>query len=292
LQNDLAQTVLWYNKPLMEEFGYEVPTTWEEYQALGEKVAQEHPGYLIGSMEGRLGASVYYAASGCPFSNVPEPDVARINLRAPECVRVTEMLQPLIDNGTVSTKSIFDAEFIDAAKDGKLLMLPSASWMGDFGIKPVYEWPEGQLAAAPMPAWDGESVAYSGAIGGGVWAISNKSANQQGAADLITFVTTDIPLQESAATYPAFKAAADAWLAKKKTDPFYAEDPTPALQAQADLINPAFNWTRFNSAVSAGADEIIGAGLQEGTPLAELLPQWQERLVTDATDAGYTVVTE
>ena len=49
LRNDLAQNVLWYNKSLMDKFGYSVPTTWEEYQALGEKVAKEHHGYLVGT---------------------------------------------------------------------------------------------------------------------------------------------------------------------------------------------------------------------------------------------------
>ena len=49
LRNDLAPLVLWYNKPLMDEFGYDVPTTWEEFQALSDKLAAEHPGYVMGS---------------------------------------------------------------------------------------------------------------------------------------------------------------------------------------------------------------------------------------------------
>lgn len=48
LRNDLSQAVLWYNAPLLKKFGYSVPTTWEEFQAIGEKVAKEHPGYLVG----------------------------------------------------------------------------------------------------------------------------------------------------------------------------------------------------------------------------------------------------
>ena len=35
LRNDLAQVVLWYDAKLMEEWGYAVPTTWEEYEELG-----------------------------------------------------------------------------------------------------------------------------------------------------------------------------------------------------------------------------------------------------------------
>ncbi|MFF1875912.1 ABC transporter substrate-binding protein, partial [Kitasatospora herbaricolor] len=45
LRNDIAQVVLWYNKALMDKWGYTVPTTWEQYEALGLKVAKEHPGY-------------------------------------------------------------------------------------------------------------------------------------------------------------------------------------------------------------------------------------------------------
>ncbi len=39
LRNDLAQVVLWYNAALMKKWGYQVPTTWPQYEALGQKVA-------------------------------------------------------------------------------------------------------------------------------------------------------------------------------------------------------------------------------------------------------------
>src|SRR5579884_3725685 len=50
LRNDLSQTVLWYNAALMKQWGYTVPTTWEQYEQLGQKVAAQHPGYLVGSV--------------------------------------------------------------------------------------------------------------------------------------------------------------------------------------------------------------------------------------------------
>src|SRR5207342_2118059 len=49
-RDNLAPVVLWYSKTLFDQFGYTVPTTWEEYQALGDKVATEHPGYTLGSI--------------------------------------------------------------------------------------------------------------------------------------------------------------------------------------------------------------------------------------------------
>ena len=49
-RDNLAPVVLWYNKTLFDQFGYTVPTTWEDYQALGDKLAAEHPGYILGSI--------------------------------------------------------------------------------------------------------------------------------------------------------------------------------------------------------------------------------------------------
>ena len=44
LQDNLAQEVLYVNKKLMTQFGYTVPTTWQQWAALGQKVATQHPG--------------------------------------------------------------------------------------------------------------------------------------------------------------------------------------------------------------------------------------------------------
>src|SRR4051794_30826140 len=39
LQDNLAQEVLYVNQKLMKQFGYSVPTTWQQWAALGQKVA-------------------------------------------------------------------------------------------------------------------------------------------------------------------------------------------------------------------------------------------------------------
>ena len=73
LRNDLAQTVFYYNQPLLDEFGYDVPTTWEEYGELGDKLAAEHPGYILGSMGDCFMTYVYYGGSESPVFQSPEP---------------------------------------------------------------------------------------------------------------------------------------------------------------------------------------------------------------------------
>jgi hypothetical protein len=50
VQDDLAQVVLRVNQKKVDEFGAAVPTTWQEWAALGEQVAAEHPGYIVGNI--------------------------------------------------------------------------------------------------------------------------------------------------------------------------------------------------------------------------------------------------
>jgi multiple sugar transport system substrate-binding protein len=76
-------------------------------------------------------------------------DTVHIDVEDPTCTRVNDLLQPLIDNGTVPTVSIFDPPFAELGTENKILMLPSASWMGDFVFKTTYKTPPGELAAAP-----------------------------------------------------------------------------------------------------------------------------------------------
>ncbi len=43
VQDNLAQVVLWVNKKLMDQFGYTVPKTWQEWAALGHEGRRRAP---------------------------------------------------------------------------------------------------------------------------------------------------------------------------------------------------------------------------------------------------------
>ena len=99
LRNDLAQNVLWYNVPLMQQFGYSVPTTWEEYEALGLRVAKEHPGYIIGEFGDAFALDTYFWGSHCPVHQDEGNDKLLINLSASNCTRMANLLDTLIPTG-------------------------------------------------------------------------------------------------------------------------------------------------------------------------------------------------
>ncbi len=73
LRNDLAPVLFWYNKALLEKFGYDVPKTWEDYQALGDKLAKDHPGYFLGAVGDSFeGPYIYYWSGEAPIFQVKD----------------------------------------------------------------------------------------------------------------------------------------------------------------------------------------------------------------------------
>jgi multiple sugar transport system substrate-binding protein len=252
-------------------------------------VAKEHPGYIIGTAGFKFVYYDFFWSSGCPLQNVTAPQTVHIDTKDSKCTRVADLLDPLIESGVVSRGGPFDPDVVKLGKEQKILMLPGASWYGDFVFKPEssYALPAGRLAAAPYPKWDGEDKAWSGATGGGIYVVSKHSKNKKGAAAVAQWMATSPDFQTSAPTYPAYGPAADAWGAKHATDPFYAADPIPALKAQAALINPLAANTAYG--VEDAINGTVVAKVKSNGKIADGLPDLQTQLVQLAQSVGYAV---
>ncbi|MCX5143955.1 ABC transporter substrate-binding protein [Streptomyces sp. NBC_00338] len=286
LPNDLAQTVLYYNKSLFKEFGYTVPKTFDEWLALGLKVGKEHPGYSLGSVNSRYGLNAYYGSSGCAFSASSSPTTVKIDLKSPECTRVNDVIGPLLANKTLSPLDPFDAAYMPVVKSGKLLASISPSWMGDYGIKPTAP-KKGDWAAAPMPTWKGATTNASGTAGGGIWVVSALSKNRDAAAKFASGMATDPVVQSTSPGYPASTAAADAWLKKVAKDDWYAEDPSAVYRDAAGKISPTLGFVRFQ----VQAEDAFNATVvkSRGRDIGAALTAFGDRVSKAAKSASYTV---
>ncbi|MBC8077141.1 MAG: extracellular solute-binding protein, partial [Chloroflexales bacterium] len=295
LRNDLAQNVLWYNKPLMDQFGYQVPKTWEEYSALGERVAKEHPGYIIGAFGDSQALNVYFWGGRCPVNKLIDSTKVLINLNDQKCVRVAKMVDTLLANGALSKLGPFDPAFAKLAAEDKLLMLPAASWYGEyvFGGKPdstFYKEAKGQLGVALPLKWSDDDKPYTGAQGGAAWTMSRHTANPQLAADLIVWLTTANDYQGTAPTLPAYEPAAEVWSKTVSGNKVYAADPFPVLKESSGMIDPQWANVRFDKAKTF--ETVVIGALQEGQTVESTLPELQKQFQALAEAQGYEVVTQ
>lgn len=288
LRNDLAQGVLYYNAKLMKDFGYTVPKTWEEYRALGLQVAKEHPGYVIGAAGGGGDQFLYFWPGRCEVSQVLTAKTVRINFGSSNCTRVGNMLDDLIAAGAVSKSSLFDPEFAKLGTDNKILMTPGPSWLGEYIVKPLYKTPTGQMAAAMPLRWSGETTAWTGGYGGGIYLVSKRAKNVKAAADVALWMSTAPEYQTDAPTFPAYLPAADLWGAKVKADKYFANDVFSVFRASAGLIDPKYGFPNYDT--QGTFTNVSDAGLKAGKTYAQILPELQTRFTQVAQAAGYRVI--
>jgi ABC-type glycerol-3-phosphate transport system substrate-binding protein len=285
LRNDIAQVVTWYNKKLMDQWGYQVPTTWEQYQALGEKVAAQHPGYVIGAVGDTNSQESYFWSSQCPAQQLVGNNTLKVDLSAPDCTRMSSLLDPLIADKSVSTQGFFTQGF-----DGsKVLMAVGPSWYGQYLFNSAFKTPSGEIAAAAPLKWDGESTTATGDVGGGVWMISSHSTNLKAATALTTWLTTSTENLQNAPTYPAYVAGAKAWLANPTNKDYFADDVSSVFLAAANEVWTGWSNTKFSDA-TPWSNAVLPA-LTAGKSLSSTLPAWQTAIVNEAKSVGYTVVT-
>ncbi|QTE27895.1 ABC transporter substrate-binding protein [Pengzhenrongella sicca] len=288
LRNDLAPTVTWYDQSLLDQFGYTLPTTWEEYEALGLKVAAEHPGYIIGSVGDAWAPEVYFWGAQAPVNVVTGSDEFSTDTSDPKSVAIAEIIDNLIDAGSLVQDSVFSPDFV-TKYTGKVLLLPGPVWFSGalFQNADSLNSAAGTIGAGLPLAWDGDE-AVAGNVGGGTWFVSSHSKNLAAAKEFLEFVTSSDEYQvELAPGLPAYTAAADKWLVKQGESNFFTGDFAPNLTTAASSVWDGWGYPKF-SQESVWA-KTVTPDLASGTSLVDLLPAWQTALENEAQVNGYTV---
>jgi ABC-type glycerol-3-phosphate transport system substrate-binding protein len=289
LQDNLAQEVLYVNKKLMGQFGYAVPKTWQEWAALGAKVAKEHPGYIVGNVGDSYGHWLYLWSNKCPISQVVGPNTVRINSSDVHCTRVAQLLDPLIKSGAVPPESIFTPAFAQkyGGASDKILLMPGPTWYAKDIFGGTLKVPAGEITAATPLRWGSEPL-VTGQVGGGPWIVSRHTKNTAAAIDFVQWVTTTNTAKNVAPGFPSYGPAADFWLAKLNKDPYFAAPPGPAMKAAAGLVWKGWSMVTYpDQPVWSNA---VVTKLVAGKPLSELLGALGEGLANNAKAAGYKVV--
>jgi ABC-type glycerol-3-phosphate transport system substrate-binding protein len=290
VQDNLAQVVLWVNKTLMDKFHYATPKTWQEWAALGQKVATEHPGYIVGNIGESFSHWIYLWGNQCPLEQLKGSNLL-INSTESHCTRVANLLDPLIQNGSVPPLSVFTPDFAKkyGGADDKVLMMPGPSWYSQAVFDQALHMPAGQITAVAPLQWEAETPVTTGQVGGGPWVISRHSKDPQGAADFVTWATTvyNPTGADARPGYPAYAPLATKWLATQAKNSYYAADPTPALQAAASQIWQGWNLVTYPD--QPVWSNTVVTKLVAGKSLSSLLQPFGDALAQAAQAAGYAV---
>ncbi len=292
LRNDLAQFVVYYNKPLMDKFGYTAPKTFEDLQALSDKVAKDHPGYLLGTFGDGWTFISFFDASGCPSHELVNDNKLKIDMTDTRCIRAAKLVDHMVANGTLWNTDYFDASFVKQVNDNKLLMVSMASWAwGVFGgtkDSTYYKTAEHQLGIAAPLKWAAEDKAQTAAMGGAAWTVSQHTKNPKLAVDLVTWLTTSPDLWAKTTNFPAYKALMPLWQKNVSSNALFANDPFPVMSDAASLISPLDKWPRFD--LISPLNEVVKGAQTDKVTIESVLPKVAEKFTPLAEAQGYEVV--
>ena len=289
LRNDIAPTMLWYDAPLMHKWGYQVPTTWTQYEQIGEEVARQHPGYIVGAAGDTFTPEIFMWASQCQANDITGIRAVTVNVTASSCARMASLLDTLLKDKSMSKLSAFSSAF-DKQEQGKVLMLPGPVWFAGsvFNTTSGLNTPKGEMAAAPMPQWPGTGTPATGDVGGGLWLLSAHSAHLAAGVQFLEWVTTNDAYQADLAPgLPAYAPAAAKWLANQETSGYFANNIVPVVQQVAGQVWPDWGYGKFSQEAIWAAT--VTPGITAGKSIVSMLPAWQTAISNYATAAGYQV---
>lgn len=288
---DMGMLQLFYRTDLFEQYGIEVPTTWDEYVAAAEAVKAADPSVRIGATT--LGDPALYAAlawqHGATWASV-EGDAWKIAIDGEETRASAELQQRLVDEDLVWTD---DPEVLNQKQaDGKLLSVISGSWYGA-GLADTYPEQEGSWNVAPLPSPDGEPT--TGMYGGSSFAISANSEKQDAAMTFIEWMTTDpegilARIDGGASTvFPANEEARAAAVEAFDTTFYGGQDIYAVAEEGAAGIPAGWLWgpataTTFTALTDGSAQVKAGEA-----KLPEIFATAQEATVSDMENRGIDV---
>jgi ABC-type glycerol-3-phosphate transport system substrate-binding protein len=293
LQDNLAPEVLYVNKKLMTQFGYSVPKTWQQWAALGAKVAKEHPGYIIGNVGDSYGHWLYLWADKCPISQVVGPKTVRINASDVHCTRMAKLLDPLIKSGVVPPVSVFTADFATkwGGDNDKILLMPGPVWYAKDIFSGTMHVPAGEMTAALPLRWNNEPI-VTGQVGGGPWIVSRHTKNVAAAIDFVKWNTTSAVnkahLGPTSPGLPSFAPVAAQWLKDLNKDPYFAAPEGPVFAAAPNLVWQGWSMVTYQDQ-PVWSNSVV-TQLVAGKSLSDVLESLGNGLANNAKAAGYKVV--
>lgn len=285
LRNDLAPVVLWYNQNLLDEFGYDIPTTWEEYEALGEKLAADHPGYILGSVGDSFAPYIYYWGAEAPIFQL-DGDTFSSDFDNKNAKAITTMIDNMVKNKTLVQDSVFSGTFNKYSD--KIVAMPGPAWYAGalFQNPESLNNPAGEIgAAAPLHWADGDKV--TGNVGGGVWYGSSHSRNLDAVTKFLEYVISSDKAVELNAGLPGYDSAASKWLDAQSSSGYFTGDFKSAVQTAASSVWDGWAFPSF-SPETAYANVVIPT-LAAGKTIESVVPDWQQQILNEAQVQGYSV---
>ncbi|MEV6963383.1 extracellular solute-binding protein [Streptomyces sp. NPDC051207] len=284
---DVGPQSLYYRTDLFEEYGIEVPRTWDEFRTAAEKVktASKGKARILDFWGDDVATWAGLAQQAGAHWYGTEGDAWKVNIADTSTRKVADYWKDLVTNDLVLNHKGWSPEATKAVTDAKAIALIGASWSAG-SLKTTYPKQAGKWAQAPLPHW---GTPATGAVGGTSFALTKDTEKAKAAAEFALWATTDaaaVKARLAAGTSSALPADESLRAAAKETfdtEYFGGQDLYAVASEQVPTITEGWTWSPVHNSTSLSLQNDLGKAMRTGEfwPAFQAAQTAAEKGITD-----------
>lgn len=290
---DSGPTALLYRKDIFDEYGIQVPKTWDQFAQEAEKLHKADSEIYLADFtpeDGGWLTSLMWQAGARPFE--VDGTKVSINMDDPAIKKVSEYWGDLVERGVVASDPGFTNEWYRSFAKGTYATWPTAAW-GPVFLEGVAGESKGKWRAAPLPQWE-EGADASSNWGGSTLAVTTQTEFSEEAAQLAIWLTNDPAPTKLYTTkqflFPVLNDLLNSPEFKNRKSEFYGGQAVNAVFVEAsNNVEKGFEWSPFQDYVYTQMSEQFGAAASGDTEFAQVPSDLQEDISRYAEQQGFKV---
>lgn len=290
LPMDSGPMALFYNTEVFDQYGVEVPTTWDEYVEAARALQAANPDVYIANDTGDAGftTSLIWQAGGQPY-NVDGTDVT-VNFSDEGSTKFAETWQQLLDEDLLAPISSWSDEWYQGLGSGTIATLATGAWMpGNFtsGVPQAV----GKWRAAPLPQWE-EGGTASAENGGS--SLTIPAASEQGALAYAFLdyanVGDGVQTRIDGGAFPATAAQLESEeFLNAEFEYFGGQKANEIFAESASNVSEGWSYLPFQVYANSIFNDTVGQSYVSDAPLTGGLTAWQDASIQYGSEQGFTV---
>jgi multiple sugar transport system substrate-binding protein len=290
LPQDSGPMIMLYNQAVFDEFGLEVPATWDEYVAAAERLHTADPNRYLTNDAGDPGFAqpLIWQAGGHPYS-VDGTNVT-IDLQDEGTKRWADMWNRMLEPGYLAPIPTWSDDWWQALSNGTVASLIIGAWMPGILEGSVPDG-AGDWRVAPVPSYDGTPVTAEN--GGSSQAVLKQSENPALAAAFLRWLNSseqsiDVFLESGGFPSTTADLNSEEFLAEAP-EYFGGQQINQVSVAASQNVVPDFQYLPFQVYANSVFPDTVGAAYTDRSDLNAGLRAWQEQLVSYGDSQGFKV---
>ncbi|WCN05323.1 ABC transporter substrate-binding protein [Streptomyces sp. M92] len=289
---DIGPMMFYYREDLFEQYGLDVPATWEEFARTARELKKAAPDKdltTFSANDSGLFAGLAQQAGARWWTT--EGQKWKVGIDDEATRKVADFWGGLVEEGAIDNQPMYTPAWNKALNTGKHIAWVSAVWAPGT-LTTAAPDTKGKWAMAPLPQWSG-SENRTGSWGGSSTAVTTDSDHREAAAKFAEWLNTDADalgaLAKEGGIYPA-STSAQLSGAFAQPPEFFANQPDFYTKAAviAKTTTPSAWGPNVNVAYTSFKDA-FGAAAKNKSDFSAALRTMQEETVADLEKQGFEV---